>query len=39
MERRKLFLVLCFSGATVVALTGIAQEYATEAPSGFDTPP
>jgi cytochrome c5 len=38
MKRRKLFLVLCFSGATVVALAGIAQEYASEAPAGFDTP-
>lgn len=37
MKRRKL-VVLCFSGATVLALAGIAQEYATEAPAGFDTP-
>jgi CxxC motif-containing protein (DUF1111 family) len=38
MKRRKLFLILCLSGATVLALAGIAQEYATEAPAGFDTP-
>jgi CxxC motif-containing protein (DUF1111 family) len=38
MKRRNLLFVLCFSGAAVVALAGIAQEYATEAPAGFDTP-
>jgi CxxC motif-containing protein (DUF1111 family) len=37
MKRRKL-VVLCFSGAAVLALAAIAQEYATEAPAGFDTP-
>ena len=38
MERRALFIVACLSGVVVLGLAGIAQEYATEAPAGFDTP-
>jgi CxxC motif-containing protein (DUF1111 family) len=35
---RKLSLVVCLLGAFVFATGGIAQESATEAPAGFDTP-
>ena len=35
---RKLSIVVCFLGALVFAIGGIAQETATEAPAGFDTP-
>lgn len=38
MERRTLLIVMCFSGALILGIAGIAQEYATEAPAGFDTP-
>ena len=35
---RKLSFVVCLLGALVFAIGGIAQESATEAPAGFDTP-
>lgn len=38
MEHKTLLVVTCFSGALILAIAGIAEEYATEAPAGFDTP-
>ena len=38
MEHRKRLIAICFSGALILGIAGIAQEYATEAPAGFDTP-
>jgi CxxC motif-containing protein (DUF1111 family) len=35
---RKVSFVVCLLGALVFAIGGIAQESATEAPAGFDTP-
>src|SRR5215471_4676847 len=38
MTRIKVPFLLCFLGALALVLGGIAQQSATEAPAGFDTP-
>src|SRR5579872_5947674 len=38
MMRRYVLLSLCFPGILALGLAGIAQQSATEAPAGFDTP-